>query len=205
MELNVVSFAYLFLTLSPFVIACYFTLTSFFDQDFKGVVYLAGLIGACFLGVFLGNSNALWFIKPQKPSGALCSMISINQIGEISRLLPLGPIILAYTFAYLLVPIINYDFVMQNTSAITFFIVLILFDIIWRIRNSCQNLSQLLGSLTVGGVIGILWSSIINSSNSKNLAIIPGLNSKSACSVPKHPKFKCTQNKKPRQIVKPPE
>jgi hypothetical protein len=196
MNINIVSFAYLFVILSPFVIASYFTLTSFFDLDFKGIIYLAGLVSACFFGVFLGNSGLLWFVPYQKPNNAICNMISINQITEISRLLPLGPIILGYTFAYICYAIVKHNFIYQNVNTLIFFTILILFDMIWRVRNFCNSLWQVLASLFMGGLVGLLWAFIVNSTNDKKLVIITGINNKEICSTPKHPKFKCTKSKK---------
>jgi uncharacterized membrane protein (Fun14 family) len=60
----------------------------------------------------------------------------------------------------------------------------------------CHNLWQISASLTIGGLIGLLWGYIINSTNNKNLVIITGINNKEVCSTPKYPKFKCKKGKK---------
>jgi hypothetical protein len=86
MELNIVSFTYLFLRLAPFVLVSFFSLASIFNQDFKGLVYLVGLLVACFINIQLGS------IMPRPESSdksELCNMISINEGGDISKL-PLG-------------------------------------------------------------------------------------------------------------------
>ena len=44
MDLNVIGFGYLFLRLAPFVLASFFILASIFNQDFKGFIYLVGVV-----------------------------------------------------------------------------------------------------------------------------------------------------------------
>ena len=56
MELNIITLLYLFFRLAPFVIVSFFALSSLFNQDIKGLIYLVGLLLACFLTVLIGNS-----------------------------------------------------------------------------------------------------------------------------------------------------
>ena len=44
MEANLFTIAYLFFRLSPFIIACFFSISSIFNNDMKGLIYLVGLI-----------------------------------------------------------------------------------------------------------------------------------------------------------------
>ena len=44
MNLSITTLAYLFLQLSPFIIVSYFSLSSVFNRDIKGIVFLFGLI-----------------------------------------------------------------------------------------------------------------------------------------------------------------
>ena len=55
-ELNLVTLVYLFLRLSPFIIICFFALNSLFNQDFRGIVYLHGIIFACFVSTMIYNA-----------------------------------------------------------------------------------------------------------------------------------------------------
>jgi hypothetical protein len=44
MEVNLLSISYLFFRLAPFIIVCFFTLNSIFNQDLRGIIYLCGLL-----------------------------------------------------------------------------------------------------------------------------------------------------------------
>jgi hypothetical protein len=57
MELNLTTIGYLFFRLAPFILVCFFSLASLFNQDFKGLVYLIGLIITCAVFILFGNST----------------------------------------------------------------------------------------------------------------------------------------------------
>ena len=100
MELNIISFSYLFLRLAPFILVCFFTLTSIFNQDFKGLVYIAGLLFSSFTTIAFGNmlSDFIPIIDAvNKPE--VCNMITVGQSGDISKL-PLGQSVISFTFGY---------------------------------------------------------------------------------------------------------
>ena len=92
------SLTYLFLRLAPFILVSFFSLASVFNQDFKGLVYLLGLIFACFSAMMIGNVLP---IPISSMPNEICNMITISQVPSISKL-PLSQCIFGYTFAYLL-------------------------------------------------------------------------------------------------------
>jgi hypothetical protein len=189
MDLNIISFTYLFLRLAPFVLVSFFALSSIFNQDFKGLVYLAGLLCACFVNITVGN--VMTFLpSPTEPRPEICNMISLGQDGDISKL-PLGQAVFGYTFAYLLYTIITYDFVNQNIPTLVFFPLVIVFDGLWNIKNSCYTVWQLLASLVFAGFFGWFWSYLIDSTNTKSLQYFAGVNNKEVCSKPSASTFKC--------------
>lgn len=202
MEINIVSITYLFLRLAPFVLVSFFSLASIFNQDFKGLVYLVGLLFACFINIFLGSVIPMDEFDP-KPE--ICNMISINQTGEISKL-PLGQAVFGYTFAYLLYGILNfgekYNYVKQNIPTLIFFPLLILFDIVWNLNNSCYTIFQLILSLLLAGGFGVVWAYLIASTNSNNLKYFAGINNKEVCSAPSESTFKCAVYKNGQMISK---
>ena len=91
---------------------------------------------------------------------------------------------------YHVVAITN-NYVLQNITTIVFFSILILFDIIWNVRNSCYTIWQLFASLIFGGLFGVLWGYLIESTNSTNLQYFPGVNNKEVCSAPSKSTFRC--------------
>jgi hypothetical protein len=193
MELNIITFTYLFLRLAPFVLVSFFSLASIFNQDFKGLVYLVGLLFSCFIVIFIGNVTTSYIPGTLDKQG-ICTMITLNQGGEITTL-PLGQAVFGYTFFYLIFTIVNpgekYNFVKQNIPTLIFFPLLILFDIVWNIRNSCYSIWQLLASLIISSALGWLWAYIISLTNSKNLQYFADVNNKEVCSKPSESTFKC--------------
>jgi hypothetical protein len=191
MELNIISFTYLFLRLAPFILVCFFTLSSIFNQDFKGLVYIAGLLFSCFTTIIFGN--ALSDFIPTIDSSSkpeICNMITVGQSGDIS-VLPLGQSVISFTFGYLLYTIVSNNFIKQNIATIIFFPILLLFDMVWNARNSCYTIWQLITSLIIGGLFGVFWSSIIASTKSPTLQYFVGINNNEVCSAPSQQTFKC--------------
>tara|TARA_B110000285_G_scaffold12953_1_gene12877 strand:+ start:3386 stop:4006 length:621 start_codon:yes stop_codon:yes gene_type:complete len=202
MDLNVIGFGYLFLRLAPFVLASFFTLASIFNQDFKGFIYLVGLLFSSFITMIAGKS--LPFVKDlQRPENSpeICNVLTIGQADSLSDL-PLGQSALAYTFAYLLYSMINSELLMQNIPTLVFFPILIAFDFIWNMNNSCYSFGQLTASLGIGGGIGWLWAYIISKGKSPSLMYFSSLSNREVCSKPSKSTFKCNVYKNGKLISK---
>ena len=200
MDLNIISITYLFLRLAPFVLVCFFSLSSLLNQDFKGLIYLAGLIFACFNTLIFGN--ILTFIPKYSPEQRpeICNMISFNQHGEISKL-PIGQTVFGFTFFYLLFPMIKNKYIKQNIPSLVFFPSLILFDIVWNIQNTCYTVWQLFASLILGGAFGTLWAYLIGKTNNPSLQYLVGSTNNEVCNKPSKQTFKCNVYKN-GQLIK---
>lgn len=202
MELNIITFGYLFLRLAPFILVCFFSLASIFNQDFKGLIYLIGLLFACVGSSMIGKlfKPLLDVFQPEDQSiPEICKMITIGQSQNLSDL-PLGQTVFAYTFVYLLYTIVKNNFVTQNVPTIVFFPVLIVADFWWNIRNSCNWWGTLLMSLVSGGLFGLLWATIIDSTKNASLQYFSIINNKEICSKPSKSTFKCNVYKNGKLI-----
>jgi len=187
---NLLTLSYLFLRLAPFIIVSFFTLMSVFNQDFKGVIYLVGLIFSCFASTLIYNS-ASTYIPGTLQTNVLCNLMSFNE-DQTTSSLPMGQNILGYTYAYLLYAIIYNQTVNGNIPLITLFAVLITFDGIWNFNNSCFNPAQLILALALGVAFGIGWSAIIVSTKVADLQYFNQVTGGSpACSRPAKNTFKC--------------
>jgi len=189
MDLNIVSYTYLFLRLAPFFLVCFFTLSSILNQDFKGLVYIAGLLLTSFTSILLGNGLSD-FIPKTDDKPAICNMISIGSTTDISKL-PLGQVVISYTFGYLLYPLVYYNIFQKNIPTLIFFPLLMLFDIIWNVQNSCYTPIQLVLSIIIGGFLGILWGYIIDKAKNPALQYFAGNSNGEVCSAPSNTTFKC--------------
>jgi hypothetical protein len=193
MDLNIISLTYLFLRLAPFVLVCFFSLSSLLNQDFKGLVYLAGLIFTCFITIMVGNILPLESY-PADSRPEVCNILSINQQGDFSKL-PLSQTVFSYTLFYLLIPIIDQKLAKQNIPTLVFFPILILFDIAWNIQNTCYRFEQLLASLCLGGCFGLLWGYSIYSTNNPSIQYLVGPKNNEVCSKTTKQMFKCKTSK----------
>jgi hypothetical protein len=201
MDLNIVGFGYLFLRLAPFVLASFFTLASIFNQDFKGFIYLVGLLFSSFITMLTAKLPFINKLRRPEDSPEICNVLTIGQTDSLSDL-PLGQSALTYTFVYLLFSILKYEMVLQNIPTLVFFPLLIIFDFIWNLNNSCYSFFQLLTSLCVGGIIGISWASIIATSKTPSLMYFSSLSSKEVCSKPSKSTFRCNVYKNGKLISK---
>ena len=191
MELNIISFCYLFLRISPFIIVCFFIISSILNGDFRGLIYIAGLLFSVFTTIILGN--ALSDIIPTVDAisrPAICNSISVGQSGDVSKL-PLGQSVISFTFGYLLYTIIKSNIIKQNIATIVFFPILLLFDLVWNAKNGCYTVWQLIASLIIGGLFGVLWSYIISKTNNPDLQYFAGVSNNEVCSAPSQQTFKC--------------
>jgi hypothetical protein len=190
-ELNIITLIYLFLRLSPFIIVCFFALNSLFNQDFRGIVYLHGLIFACFVSTMIYNAIGSYpvFSSGEKKN-PICTLVSFSK-EPTSSVLPIGQNILSFTFFYLFYVIAKHETFNANIVTLVFFPLLIVCDLIWNAVNSCYDIRQLLLSLILGGGFGTLLAWVIDSSGIVSLQYFYSSNSKDQCSVPSKQTFKC--------------
>jgi hypothetical protein len=189
MDINIVTIAYLFFRLAPFIIVSYFSLSSLFNQDIKGLIYLAGLLIACTLtsiiSILFPNTDAV-----NNPPNAMCGNFTIG--GQTLTNLPLGISSLSYTFFYLLFVIVKNHLELSNLPTIIIFPILIAGDLAWNLSHSCFNIIQVFVSIIVGGSIGLLWGWAIDSINNPSLLYINTGGTQTVCNRPSKQLFKCT-------------
>lgn len=98
--INVSFLLYTAFRLAPFILVSFFSLSSILNQDFKGIVYLAGLLFACFIATITGSSFEVF-----KNNGAIadndlvCNVLTLTEKGRLSQL-PLSMVTFSYTFSF---------------------------------------------------------------------------------------------------------
>jgi hypothetical protein len=189
--LNIITLLYLFFRLAPFIIICYFSLSSLFNLDIKGLIYLAGLMLACVIGIIAGS---LCYEIPEEKK-PVCDMITIGNNGSFSKI-PIGIIMLSYTFCYLLFIMMQYTITTSQIPTIILFSILIAGDIVWNYTNNRYYGSNIIVSLVVGGGFGWLWGMVIHSIGIPNLLYLNVGSDKTVCSRPSKQLFKCTFSQK---------
>ncbi|MFY7730455.1 MAG: hypothetical protein ACOVRN_13125 [Flavobacterium sp.] len=179
---NIVSLSYLFSRLSPFIIVMYFVLQSIFNQNLKGIFYVAGVLLACFLNIILVGDSLGSPIGVENP---VCHII------DGMPQLPIGQTILGFTFTYLSYIIIVHKLLNTNSATFVIFPILIISDLIWHYSNKCAPPIALISSLAIGGVFGILWGMIIDQVDPE-LQFFNGIGNKDICKRPSSTLYKCT-------------
>jgi hypothetical protein len=187
MKLDFISISYLFLRLAPFIIVSFFSLASLFNQDFKGIIYLVGLITTAFITTLWGNMRGYEGVNSEAP---ICNMIEIGESGEFSKL-PLGQTVYGFTYAYLMYVISQNGYVMDNIPTVVFFPLISLFDMSWNIHHTCYNFTSLFVSLTIGVLCGVTWAAIIDSSGVTKLQYFNGISGNDVCDRPAKTTFRC--------------
>lgn len=192
MEFNIVAFTYLFLRLAPFILICFFTLSSIFNQDFKGLIYLLGILFTVVISISASPSvQALSnTLNLHNSKLSICSSITINKMDALSGI-PLGQVVIVFTMTYLIYSMMEYNIVPQNWPTIVFFVLLSVFNIYWNISFGCHNWVELTAACAIG-LLGFLWGEIINNGfKSKRLLYFTGIEQSNHCSRPTKQTFKC--------------
>ena len=192
MELNFFNLLYLFFRLAPFIIVSYFALSSLFNQDVKGLIYLVGLLFSCFITFLIGNtvSTAYTSMGPDVTVSPICNLITVGKDGSFSKV-PLGISVISYTFIYLVYIIEQNKLINSNIPILVFFPVLIMGDILWNIKNSCYTPTAILISLAVGCLMGAAWAAVITSLKQPRLLFLNVGSDKTVCHRPSKQLFKC--------------
>jgi hypothetical protein len=176
--INVISLSYLFSRLSPFIIVSYFILQSIFNQNLKGIFYVAGVLLACFLNFIIVGENT------RDDANPVCSII------EGMPSMPLGQTILGFTFTYLSYIIIVHKLTDTNAGTFIIFPILIISDFIWNFRNKCTEPLILITSFVIGSIFGGLWGMIIDAIDPE-LQFFNGIGNKNICKRPSKTLYKC--------------
>ena len=144
MELNIKTFLYIFLHLCPLILICFFTISSIFNNDLKGIVFLAGLLVSIGVIIFGGNLMSFlpeWLQFPTNPKDeSICNVLSFGN-GQLSNL-SIGQMIIGFAFSYLLTTILTRedDIISSTWPTITFFSLLMFAELL--VNTNITGLKQ---------------------------------------------------------------
>jgi hypothetical protein len=173
--------------ISPLLLGFFLVVTSIFNQDLKGLVYLAGVLFATFANVFL-----LYMIGSRNfpDASPTCSLVNLpfNMSGYNNP--ALNSVLIAFTMSYLILPM---QFSNQmNYSIISFLFGLFAIDAINKITNKCTSVTGVILGLLTGGLFGFLWYTIFHAAGYDTLLYFNETSSnKVFCARPKKQTFKC--------------
>ena len=190
------SILYLAYRVAPLMIVMYFIFASVINQDFKGLIYLIGLIFTCAMVHFLGSIVPADFIlRDIDVNSPVCNSFSIGQDGYYSNKFPFSIVVFSFTFFYIFYVILQYGLLMSNIPFICIFPALIVFDIFWNKIYRCANFIGMAISLILAGGLGLVYSMLIEMSGLTNLMYMTGGVNNETCQMAAQTQFKCTLRK----------
>ncbi len=182
---------------SPIIIATCIFSSSFFYQNWGGIVYLLFLIGVSLL-----REGIIYFIestsKEKKPKyksmNDICDMVQYSYFGNIGYSI----FVLSFTIMYVCLPM----FLENNVNYFVFIPLLIylMTDIGIRSFKECYSpqdkYTTILFNLLSGGGIGTLMTGLLYSTGASKYLVFPNGDTSSSnaekCSMPSKQKFKCS-------------
>lgn len=190
--------------LTPLILVFLFIFITIINQNIKGFVYLAGSLIASFINILLQH-----LVKTEKKfesikkvvdeekeiliskEEGLCSIFDIfGSVSEYNEPAS-SSVFVAFTFAYLLLPMVSNN--QLNYGLIIILLSIFVIDGGTKINYGCnETRSVVLGGLT-GFILGTVWYTLLHMSGNDNLLYFDELNSNNIlCSKPSKQKFKCS-------------
>jgi hypothetical protein len=189
--INVSFLLYTAFRLAPFILVSFFSLSSILNQDFKGIVYLAGLLFACFIATITGSSFEVFKNKGEiSDNDLVCNVLTLTENGRLSQL-PLSMVTFSYTFFFLVETIANYKLEIQNIPTLIIFPLIIIAEFAWNIFYKCTSMAGIIAAFAIGSAFGAAWSAIIRSSGAIKMQYFNGISNANTCTRSSTQKFTC--------------
>lgn len=180
--------------MSPFFVAFFMLLYSIINNNIvKALIYLAGLLIITFVNYILKN---VLKEKLDLTASPMCKILpapfSLVRGTDVYVSPSLNSTILAYTFSYLVFPMITNNDI--NPGLLVFLTIFLLVNAVVEYMMKCITISGLIFGLVVGILFGILYYMLLNISGAKDLAYFTHIDSNAVqCSKPKKQKFRCVK------------
>lgn len=191
--INIKTIAYVGFRLAPFILISFFALSSMFNADIKGIIFLGLLLLNCFITILVGNALP----NEKRPNtNHICDGLSLSMDGPISNL-PLNINVLTFTLAYLAYIIGKYgeenkDVINNNIPTFVIFSLLIIYQGVWSFQNGCNSPGYSLVSMILGGGLGALFSYAVDMTGLVKLQYFNGITNGEVCSRPTQARYVCS-------------
>jgi len=187
-ELTLSNIFQLIAALAPLILGFFMIMISIFNQDIKGIIYLAGILISTVVNVLL--LNMIKNTRDINESSETCDLIHLPFNLSEYNIPSLNSVLLTFTFVYLIMPMVASN--QMNYALIIFLSGMIIIDGISKIMNKCTNIGGILIGCMLGGMMGVIWYTIFKSAGLNSLLYFNNTDSdKLYCSRPKNQTFKC--------------
>lgn len=173
--------------LLPLLLIFFMVMISIFNQDIKGLVYLAGILITSVINIFILNMIKN---RSDENSSASCNIFNLPFNMNNYNVPSLNSVLIAFTIAYLILPMIGSN----QTNYVVIFALLSIFviDAISKIMNKCTTIAGVILGLLTGLLSGSLWYALFRSSGLNSLLYFDEVvSNKTYCSRPNKQTFKC--------------
>lgn len=179
----------LFSAVTPLFIGFFLVMVSLFNQNLKGIVYLAGVLIASIVNVFAMTLIA----SPKEVGHSLTCDIFEPLLGPASgyNSPAMNSMFIAFTIAYLILP-------MYYNNQMNYFVAAALFclfglDVVVQIGKQCTTVAGAFFGALLGFLLGAAWYSVFFGAGYSSLLFFDELQSNGAqCSRPSKQTFKCS-------------
>tara|TARA_A200000113_G_scaffold224502_1_gene242557 strand:- start:457 stop:1062 length:606 start_codon:yes stop_codon:yes gene_type:complete len=174
--------------LSPLLIGFFLVMTSVFNQNIRGIVYLGGVLIACAINLVLMNVVR----SPNNPSRSpICDLVELPFGINAFNSPAISSLFIAFTIAYLVLPMHYND--TTNYGVLAALLGLFIMDSISKVSSKCTTtVGVLLGGL-VGLVLGGGWFALFKGTGYSSLLFFDEVSSNNViCSRPSKQTFKCS-------------
>lgn len=196
MELTLVNLIYFFGRLAPMMLVSFFVLVSVFNADWKGMVYLSGIIFSCVVAILASNTTAQLFMTTDPNMSSYC------QVGDTRySYYPLSSVILGFTIMYVMLPMIKASGGVNNVLLIGVMMLFVLVDVVFLVRNRCATMFYLPSpfgefvpiviSYGIGSLIAFLYVLMATSTDQNQLLFFGSGASGPLCKTSGKQKMKC--------------
>lgn len=187
-ELTITNIFQFVSALIPLLLIFFMVMISVFNQDLKGMVYLAGVLITSVINIFLLN---IIKNKRDEASGPSCSLFNLPFNMNQYNVPSLNSVLIAFTIAYLFLP-------MKTTNQMNYVIIaallsIFVIDAVSKIMNKCTTIAGVIVGLLTGLIFGSIWYILFHSAGFDSLLYFDEVvSNKTYCSRPKKQTFKCS-------------
>ena len=172
--------------IAPTLLIFFLFLASLFNQNLKGLVYIAGVLISSITNVIFMNIVGS---ERNEDEAFSCSLFDIPYVSKYNSPYP-TTLIIAFTFAYLVMPM-RYNNSM-NYPVLGFLLCLLVLDIYTKVQNKCTSYPGSVLGAFVGVLFGVVWYALFSVTGYKSLLYFDELRSDNVmCSKATDQKFKC--------------
>ena len=178
----------LFSAMAPLLLAFFLVMASIFNQNIKGLVYLAGVLLATIINIAL--MNQIKSPMDVEKASVICTVMDIPFLSNYNNPSP-STLFIGFTLAYLVLPM-TYNGQMNYMILISLLCLLGL-DIITKVTKFCTTWAGAFLGALIGIIFGTVWYTIFHSAGYDSLLYFDEVSSNNViCSKPSKQTFKCS-------------